>query len=51
MFRIKKTRIVDVVVNIVWAKGVGGGEGWVCKVRVRAVGFKQGTRVDGNLPP
>ncbi len=29
MFQIKKTKIVDVVVVIyvVWAKGVGGGEG------------------------
>jgi acetylornithine/succinyldiaminopimelate/putrescine aminotransferase len=40
LFRIKKTEIVDDVV--VWAKGVGGGEG-VWKLRARAVDFKQGT--------
>ncbi len=27
------------------------GEGWTWKVRVRAVGLKQGTGVDGDLPP
>jgi hypothetical protein len=39
MFRIKKTKIVDVVV--VWAKGVGGGEGGV-ESKGRAVDTKQG---------
>jgi hypothetical protein len=43
LFRIKKTEIVYVVVVIkYWAKGVGRGKGGVWKVRVRAVGFKQG---------
>jgi hypothetical protein len=45
LFRMKKTGIVDaVVVHIYyWARVLGGGEGWVWKVRARAVGFKQGT--------
>jgi hypothetical protein len=44
LFRIKKTEIVDIGVVIkYWAKGVDVGEGWVWKVMVRAVGFKQGT--------
>jgi hypothetical protein len=52
LFWIKKTEIVDVVVvTKYWDMGVGRGKGGVWKVRVRAVGFKQGTLVDGNPPP
>jgi hypothetical protein len=46
MFRIKKTGIVDVV--IVYSTRP---RGCAWKVRVRAVGFKQGTWVDGDSPP
>ncbi len=45
VFRIKKTKIfVDVNVVIwYWAKGVGGGVGWIWKVGVSEGGFKLGT--------